>query len=83
MGPDGEDGTEDDIVSWSQDSDEKGSGEKSSGAKPSTAPPKPPPNSRAGRLGAWKNLQQQAWELVDNKKSFQDFIRGEIQGALK
>ncbi len=41
MGPDGEDGTEDDIVSWSQDSDEKGAGEKSSGAKPSAAPPKP------------------------------------------
>ena len=41
MGPDGEDGTEDDIVSWSQDSDEKGSGEKSSGAKPSAPPPKP------------------------------------------
>jgi general secretion pathway protein G len=44
LGPDGEDGTEDDIVSWSQDSDDKGSGgeRSSAGAKPSApAPAKP------------------------------------------
>ena len=40
-------------------------------------------DGRAGHSGKWKNLQQQAWELVDNKKAFQDFVRGEIQEALK
>jgi hypothetical protein len=40
-------------------------------------------DGRAGRARAWKNLQEQAWELVDNKKAFQDFVRGEIQKALQ
>ena len=42
MGPDGEDGTEDDIVSWSQEgSEEKPSGGKSAPAKPAAPTPKP------------------------------------------
>jgi hypothetical protein len=40
-------------------------------------------DGRAGRAGKWKNLQQEAWAQVDNKKAFQDFVRGEIQAALK
>ncbi len=40
-------------------------------------------DARSGHSGAWKNLQQQAWELVGDKKAFQDFVRGEIQEALK
>ena len=40
-------------------------------------------DARSGRSGAWKNLQQKAWELVADKPAFQEFIRGEIQEALK
>ena len=40
-------------------------------------------DARSGRSGAWKNLQQKAWELVGDKEAFQDFVRGEIQEALK
>ncbi len=40
-------------------------------------------DARSGRSGAWKNLQQKAWELVGDKEAFQAFVRGEIQEALK
>ncbi len=40
-------------------------------------------DARSGRAGAWKNLQQQAWELVGDKEAFQKFVRGEIEEALK
>jgi hypothetical protein len=40
-------------------------------------------DARSGHAGAWKNLQQKAWELVGDKQAFLDFVRGEIQEALK
>ena len=40
-------------------------------------------DARSGRSGAWKNLQQKAWELVGDKQAFQDFVRGEIQEAFE
>ena len=41
-------------------------------------------DARSGRAGGTlKNLQQQAWELVGDKEAFQNFVRGEIQKALK
>ena len=40
-------------------------------------------DARSGHSGAVKNLQQQAWELVGDKEAFQNFVRGEIQAALK
>ncbi len=40
-------------------------------------------DARSGRAEAPKNLQQQAWELVGDKEAFQNFVRGEIQKALK
>jgi hypothetical protein len=40
-------------------------------------------DARSGHSGTWKNLQQTAWELVGDKEAFQNFVRGEIQEALK
>jgi hypothetical protein len=40
-------------------------------------------DARSGRAGTAKNLQQEVWELVDDKEAFATFMRGEIEKALK
>ncbi len=40
-------------------------------------------NGRPGKDRAWKDYQQQVWELVDDPKAFQDFMRDAIREALK
>jgi thiol-disulfide isomerase/thioredoxin len=40
-------------------------------------------DGRPGKDRAWKDYRQKAWELVDDPKAFQDFIRDAIREALK
>lgn len=40
-------------------------------------------DGRPGRNRAWKNHQRKVWELLDDEKAFKEYMRGEIQEALK
>ena len=40
-------------------------------------------DGRPGRNRAWKNHQLKVWELIDEEPAFKDYMRGEIQEALK
>jgi hypothetical protein len=40
-------------------------------------------DARSNRPGIAKNLQKKAWELVDDKEAFKEYIRTEVEKALK
>ena len=40
-------------------------------------------DGRSGKNRAWKNHQQKVWDLLDDEKAFKEYMRGEIQEALK
>ncbi len=40
-------------------------------------------DGRSGKNRAWKNHQLKVWELLDEEPAFKDYMRGEIQEALK
>ena len=40
-------------------------------------------DARSGRAATAENLQQRVWQLVDDKEAFANFMRGEIEKALK
>lgn len=40
-------------------------------------------DGRPGKNRVWKNHEQKVWELRDDEKAFKDYLRAEIEKALK